>query len=365
MRALDCLRRTFELQDPAHARLLPMEGLRGAAVILVFLQHYTRQAQLIGQAPGPTTLITEVFRHYGNYGVELFFVLSGYLIYGTLMQGRTTFLLFMARRVQRIYPAFLIVFAGTVAVRFLIPGGIPTEFGPALVLIAENLLLLPGMLPITRIVEVAWSLSFEMFFYIVTAVVVLGLRAGQRSKQLRLGGLFVLCGLLLAAGMTGVIDIQFRALPFFAGIFLAEGLGRPVPSWAGWAAPALAFSAALSRPYLGPIEQVLQTAGFFCLCAVCFRDAGFVSIFMRLTPLRWLGNMSYSYYLLHGIVVRVAMVGLAHFVPGELPALLFWALMPVAFAATLVPAAILFVVVERPFSIRPARPHSAPRVRPA
>ena len=62
--------RTFELQDPAHARLLPMEGLRGFAVTLVFLQHYSVQSQLIGLQPGPALYFAGVFRTYGNYGVE-------------------------------------------------------------------------------------------------------------------------------------------------------------------------------------------------------------------------------------------------------------------------------------------------------
>lgn len=71
------LRRTFELQDPLHAWLLPMEVLRGLAVIQVFLQHYARQAQLIALRPGPASVVAGVLRHYGSFGVGLFFVPSG------------------------------------------------------------------------------------------------------------------------------------------------------------------------------------------------------------------------------------------------------------------------------------------------
>src|SRR4249919_1955085 len=95
--------RTFELQDRRHSRLLPMEGLRGFAVTLVFLHHYTVQAQLIGLSPGPTSVVATALRSYGNLGVELFFVLSGYLIYGTLVRRPPSFAGFMARRFQRIY----------------------------------------------------------------------------------------------------------------------------------------------------------------------------------------------------------------------------------------------------------------------
>ena len=40
---LNWLRHTLELADPRHSRMLPMEGLRGLAVTLVFLQHYAYQ----------------------------------------------------------------------------------------------------------------------------------------------------------------------------------------------------------------------------------------------------------------------------------------------------------------------------------
>ena len=82
-------------------RLLPMEGLRGVAVGLVFLQHYGTQFSTYGQITGGTLAVARAFAHYGNDGVELFFVLSGYLIYGILLRKRPSFFSFMIRRAQR------------------------------------------------------------------------------------------------------------------------------------------------------------------------------------------------------------------------------------------------------------------------
>jgi hypothetical protein len=53
MRLADLPCRNFRASGSQHARLPPMEGLRGLAVTLVFLQHYTVQSQLIGLSPGP------------------------------------------------------------------------------------------------------------------------------------------------------------------------------------------------------------------------------------------------------------------------------------------------------------------------
>ncbi len=104
----------FEVES--HARIKPMEGMRGIAVILVFLQHYCRQFIEDGHLGGATLAFASAFRTYGNNGVELFFVLSGFLIYGILLRNRPAFLDFMKRRAQRHYPAFLaaLIVAGLV-----------------------------------------------------------------------------------------------------------------------------------------------------------------------------------------------------------------------------------------------------------
>ena len=75
---------------------------------------------------------------------------------------------------------------------------------------------------------------------------------------------------------------------------------------------------------------------------------------MTWAPLRWLGNMSYSYYLIHGLVVRIAMVLLGRMLPFGMSDALFWGLMLVLYIATLLVSSLLFIVVEKPISLQPA-----------
>ncbi len=358
------LRRVLELQDPLHARLLPMEGLRGFAVTLVFLQHYCVQSQLIGLSPGPASATAAIFRSYGNYGVELFFVLSGYLIYGTLLHRAPSFARFMARRVQRIYPAFLAVFAFALTLTILTPGSgkIPPGQWNAAFYLAMNLALLPGLVPMTRIVEVAWLLSYEMFFYAAVAALVLGTGLASTIPARRIALLALLSAAFVLACFAGVTGFPVRMMPFFAGMLLAEGVGDRIPSWMGWAVPGAAFVASALHLLPGLGDELLQTVAFFALCAVCFRDGGVVSAAMRFTPIRWLGNMSYSYYLLHGFVVRISMLILARLLSQGMPDWLFWAFMPGLYAATLAVSLLLFVWVEKPLSLRPVRPAARPVV---
>ena len=362
--ALAWLRRTFELQAPSNTRLLSMEGLRGVAVILVFLQHYTVQAQLIGLSPGPAATFAMAFRAYGNQGVELFFVLSGYLIYGNLVRRAPPFGGFMARRFERIYPTFLAVFALALGAALVAPvsGKLSSDAWGKVFDIAVNLALLPGLFPFTPIVVVAWSLSYEMFFYVATAALVLGTGLHTAPPRRRIAVIVVLTLAFLATWSLDIPHFPHRMLPFFAGMLLAEGIGDGVPSWLGWAAPLASFFVYVTRIVPATAADLLQVAAFFCLCAVCFRGRGRVSGWMCWTPLRWLGNMSYSFYLIHGFVVRAAMLLLAMLLPGGMTGVIFWCAMPVLLGAALAVSTVLFTLVEKPFSLQPAtRPD---RVRP-
>lgn len=136
----------FELtRDGGTRNVRPMEGTRGFAVFLVFLVHY---ATLIKPwiAPGPDMArLASTIHAVGNTGVDLFFVLSGFLIYGTLISRSQNFGRFMWRRVRRIYPTFIAVFAAYTALSFIFraENKIPAGAVPALLTLAENFLLLP------------------------------------------------------------------------------------------------------------------------------------------------------------------------------------------------------------------------------
>ena len=72
--------------------------------------------------------------------------------------------------------------------------------------------------------------------------------------------------------------------------------------------------------------------------------------------MRWLGNMSYSFYLLHGLALKGALLVATPFLPvsAQGPGF-FVALLVPAFAIAVLASAVLFLVVERPLSLRPGR----------
>src|SRR5690242_12292580 len=101
--------------------------------------------------------------------------LCGYLIYGHLIVRHRPFLSYFRRRVQRIYATFLVVFFVYIVLSLLLPARskISSADSEAFYYVAENLLLLPGVLPIEPLITVAWSLSYEFAYYLATPLIIL------------------------------------------------------------------------------------------------------------------------------------------------------------------------------------------------
>src|SRR4051794_12438486 len=81
--------RVYDL-SAGEGRMRSLEGLRGFAVLLVFCVHFDA---LFGQYASEMPLVRQASRFLGivgNIGVDLFFVISGYLIYGTLLRQKTS-----------------------------------------------------------------------------------------------------------------------------------------------------------------------------------------------------------------------------------------------------------------------------------
>ena len=98
-----------------------MEGLRGFAVILVFFVHFI--SLLEPSIPADTFILTiaKVLTDIGYLGVVLFFVLSGYLIYGMLIIKETPFNRYLKRRLSIILsvPVLINSFSSIFKIGFL------------------------------------------------------------------------------------------------------------------------------------------------------------------------------------------------------------------------------------------------------
>ena len=375
----DRLAGIYELVDTSKAnRNLPMEGLRGLAVLLVFLVHYHAIFHPWVSADSRTFAVSSFFWSIGHSGVDLFFVLSGYLIYGSVIRKHNAYYSFIKRRIQRIYPTFLCVLAVYLVLSGVFPheSKIPSETVTAAAYILENVLLLPGLFNIEPIITVAWSLSYEFFYYLFIPFLVALVMMRLWSKSARVIFFLVLAALLIGFSLTGYFH-HLRLMMFIPGILLYEalhsyGLGERLKS--GFDYPVLFLllitfpviyilsgqpgqaSLLLHLSRLGDIGRVVVLfVSFFFLTLGCLSSQGLLKALFSYAPLRWYGNMSYSYYLIHGLTLKGVALGLMWIMPpgGNSPAI-FWALLPIAFFLTLLTSTILFVFVEKRFSLLPA-----------
>ncbi len=349
-------RQAFELGGVN--RLLPMEGIRGLAVILVFLQHYSVQFLEKAELGAAARWFALSFRQFGNMGVELFFVLSGYLIYGLLLRRRPRFLPFMARRAERLYPAFLVACVIGAALDIVRPQPkIPAGWADALLYLGANLAFLPGLFPIEPLFAVNWSLSYEWWFYVSCTLLVLA-GFGGLARIWRMVGIALLGAILLALGAEDIAHVPMRGLPLLAGMLLAElslaGRSR-VPSVIGLAGLAVAYAGFSLLAWPAWAKTLLVTLCFTAFCAAALQPDSLVGRLFSWRWLRWLGNMSYSFYLVHGFAVVIAVEILARVLGRAALGVAFWILLAPVFTMAALAGGLLFLAVEKPWSLSGSR----------
>jgi len=363
------------------ARILPMEGVRGFAVLLVFFVHYDALFRDWALQGGLVRRVSGFLGNVGHSGVDLFFALSGFLIYGALVSKRTPYGRFIVRRIQRIYPPYLAVFAVYVLLSFAFPSEskLPPGIAAGSIFLIENLLLLPGIFEMKPLITVAWSLSYEIFFYLSVPVVVLGLGMRDWKSEAR-AAFFAILAALYAVSCALDLYPRLQLIMFISGILLFESF-RSIPAreshgkarardFVGCAALLLALvlahftamTAMRFEPVHGlhvdgwSLKVVVEFVCFPIFLYSVFRSNSLLGQVFSSRFFRYLGNMSYSYYLIHGLTLKFAALVLRAVVPPGPPhSGLVVAVLPVAFAATWITSTLLFTAIEKRFSLPSAR----------
>jgi peptidoglycan/LPS O-acetylase OafA/YrhL len=303
-----------------------LEGLRALAILLVVAVH----------AGVP-------WLRGGFVGVDVFFVLSGFLITGLLVQevsdtGRLRFAEFYVRRLRRLLPALLIMLlvVGALASLLLAPAEQREQSSAAAMAalwlsnihfaFAPQSYFAPGTE--TNLFLHTWSLGVEEQFYLVWPALLVWLlgRDGERGVARLKIGMFVVvvasfatCAWLsYKAPQLAFYMMPIRAWQFAAGALVWLYFKMPMaaagaPWWyrhtgmlhaVGWlglvliALAAVLFSADIPYPGGYALLPTLGTVGVVASGCVIVRPIG-VSRLLSWRPLQWIGGISYSWYLWH------------------------------------------------------------------
>lgn len=297
------------MTERGSGRFDAFDGLRAIAVLLVYANHVKADV-----FPG------------GWLGVDLFFVLSGYLITSLLLgerekTGSIQLRAFYVRRFLRLMPALTVtVLVTAIVTRFV-------DIGRAVDSVAALLYLMDIYAPVTQelggLVGHTWSLAVEEQFYLVwPLVLVFGLMRRWRFPRLLVAAavVCVAAGLVVAAavGTFYAYRSPFPHVPeLLAGVGLAFAVRRNAP-WLRtlrrpWVAPTVLACLVAGSLVVGQTDWWLFAGG---LVAVALALAAMVgSLVVEPTshaaralssrPLVWLGQRSYGFYLWHFPVVVV------------------------------------------------------------
>jgi peptidoglycan/LPS O-acetylase OafA/YrhL len=343
--------------------------MRGYAVLLVFLVH---QHTLFSDRLDPKSVLYSLMQfahHVGNSGVDMFFVLSGFLIYGHVLRRSPSYASFLRKRVRRIYPTFLCVFGIYVLLSHLIPSTAKVQQAgfQEIVYLVKNLLFLPGIFDIEPLVTVSWSLSFEFFFYLSIPLFVSGLRMREWKRSHRVSFFFALLA-VHSFGYALRLLPHIRLITFVGGILLYEAYEADNLTHLFSKSREIFAVIAYGSIFLIPKSlhdisvywSILLSACLFSITLFTIGFAGILRAIFNSRPMRWVGNMSYSFFLLHGLVLQgVASLLLqfrsdVHFTPLSYCVVLLFNLV-LALTASFV----LFTFVEKPLSFETSRPVNA------
>jgi peptidoglycan/LPS O-acetylase OafA/YrhL len=358
-------------------RISALDGLRAVAVLIIMGFHFQ-----VSWLPG------------GFIGVDVFYVLSGFLITGLLLseyrkRGRIGLSAFWLRRARRLLPALVIVLvAVTLLVRFVSPPGLYPDFRMSslsalfyfsnwwqIVSSGSYFVATSPASPLTH----TWSLAVEEQFYLVWPLVVI---AVMHFSRVFARGLRVLLVLSVVGAVGSALEMAFlynpmvnttrlyfgtdtHAQSILVGSVLAcsltiiqmrrggEGMAPPARSptilrllvlvgaagFAGTLALAYSIDGTAAFDYRGGFFLSALSAAAMILAAVCAPGKA-IARFLSLRLLVWIGTISYGLYLWHYPVFV--------FVDSEQTGLNGMWLLALRFATTFALATASYYLVERP-----------------
>jgi peptidoglycan/LPS O-acetylase OafA/YrhL len=339
------------------SRLGWLDVLRGLAALAVVFNHFGYFV--------PASLNAPVYDWFnpGDYGVFVFFIISGYIVPASL-ERKGSVRTFWVSRVFRLYPLYLLAVAVAVALGALHVGGLRGEGADPETSVLSQMLMMSNVLAGKNLPNVVWSLSYEMIFYLLLTALFMA-KVHKRSSRfalafgvaaVALGGLLpqafftnnlwspriialvadlvVLTGLAFAVAMKGMPRLVGATLAAMVGLTLLAFNGTWLFPWEALSILALMFTGTMlyraeqgQYPWRKAIPIAVAVLGMAIAAGIWHGNNDFVwnrSYFMSVflagltfglgltfrhvrwpRILTWLGLISYSVYLLHPVLIEV------------------------------------------------------------
>lgn len=290
-----------------------MDGLRFYAAFVVFMVHLTASAKTTMPSSTSTGFFNADFFQTilavlgdGHHGVDFFFVISGFLMGRHLLAkgDRFSYTHFLQARFKRIYPAFLVSYVAAI-VCDLHFGWTWKPFDAVAGLFFLNAI---PSLEIIPYHYVSWSIGFEFAFYIAFPVILL--LPSRIPNAFKAGAICL--GFFAATVYFPEITWLLRMTGLFAGLWLStvsdsklNFLAKNTP-WYLAILPYLIFLT-VRDPSIPIWSYVLTIASAVCVFVIVVYGENPLSRLAQTSVARFLGTISYSFYLWHTMCISASL----------------------------------------------------------
>ena len=270
-------------------RLIQLDVFRGVACLMVLLFHYTTMYSNIFNDSATVQLVN--FK-YGGLGVDLFFIISGFVIFLTINKNNSP-LQFLLKRFVRLYPTFWICVLITF---FLVHLSDLNLYKRSISDLLVNLTMMPDVFGVPRVDGVYWSLLPELVFYLMCYLAIL-------LKQLK--SINVICAIWLLLILSNhfidypplrvLLNLRFGHL-FIIGIYFYK-LMHEKNKWMNHLFILMSLLVAF----------FINTSVSKSLFLIVFITFFYLLVYKKLdwlkfAPLAKLGEISYALYLTHQFI---------------------------------------------------------------
>ena len=340
----------------ANPRLVGLQLLRALAALLVVYAHVAARLVKRDLLSASDVWLTEA----GNFGVCVFFCISGYVMIHTCWSkfGAPDTLPavgdFLKRRIIRIYPLYLVTTLAALAFTYATRG---ETYG--VTEIAKSLAFIPyrdEMGLYQPVYSLGWSLNYEIFFYAILVCTLKFPRPVAIGMMLTVIAGLVLIGVFVANAETEFLQAAYFYTRPIMAYFVAGILARFIPLTSfeirlsrynmlviGWAVLMLIAS---YRTHSHTLLAAMFTA---CFVRAAANYVSYANLHRSATRvLEFLGDASYSLYLTHSFVVGAVTITAAGMIANRTIAI--GAGMAGALLAAILTASLCYVLVERPMT---------------
>lgn len=328
-----------------HDLVLNLQYLRFIAAALVVLDH--------GVAVSSRFIEHGQQFHIGAIGVDIFFIISGFIMVYITSNGPVSTRSFFLGRIGRVGPPYWIMNFALAAVIMIMPTLMPaSKLDPVHFTLSNLFIAAPH--PVHDIVSpfmlVGWTLNYEFLFYSLFALAMAFSHKWRAELVAVVFFLFALAGVLLPLGPVGRFYTDPIVLEFAMGIAIALfcrkiQVGAPVAAILLVLGVAGVIANGIYLPYAFYWDRLIYwgVPSMLIVAAAVFLDRRGLSL--NSPGLRLLGDASYSIYLTHFAIVHVAVRML-----GRIPALKgdVWLSSAILLAASVAGGVAFHLLVEKP-----------------